>query len=50
MAGDVSPTPSAAYRRSLSEAFTPETIHRLERLRWWDWPREKLQLPPLLRW
>ena len=30
--------------------FTPETIHRLERLRWWDWPREKLQLLlPLLR-
>ena len=34
----------------MQRGFTPETIHRLERLRWWDWPREKLQLLlPLLR-
>ena len=30
--------------------FDPETIRRLEQLRWWDWPREKLRrLLPLLR-
>ena len=30
--------------------FDPDTIRRLEQLRWWDWPREKLrQLLPLLR-
>ena len=36
--------------KPIRKRFTPETIHRLERLRWWDWPREKLQLLlPLLR-
>lgn len=35
------PSGSGSHRRP---------IHRLERLRWWDWPREKLQLLlPLLR-
>ena len=36
--------------RPIRKRFGPETIRRLERLRWWDWPREKLrQLLPLLR-
>ena len=36
--------------RPIRKRFDPETIRRLERLRWWDWPREKLrQLLPLLR-
>ena len=36
--------------KPIRKRFVPETIQRLEQLRWWDWPREKLrQLLPLLR-
>ena len=29
--------------KPIRKRFTPETIHRLERLRWWDWPIEHIQ-------
>ena len=36
--------------KPIRKRFDPDTIRRLEQLRWWDWPREKLrQLLPLLR-
>ena len=36
--------------KPIRKRFDPDTIQRLEQLRWWDWPREKLrQLLPLLR-
>ena len=36
--------------RPIRKRFDPETIRRLEQLRWWDWPREKIrQLLPLIR-
>ena len=50
--GDVEPYTivGGVPAKPIRKRFTPETIHRLERLRWWDWPREKLQLLlPLLR-
>ena len=28
--------------KPIRKRFDPETIRRLEHLRWWDWPREKL--------
>ena len=52
VAGDVEPYTivGGVPAKPIRKRFTPETIHRLERLRWWDWPREKLQLLlPLLR-
>lgn len=50
--GDVEPYTivGGVPAKPIRKRFAPETIHRLERLRWWDWPREKLrQLLPLLR-
>ena len=36
--------------KPVRKRFAPDTIRRLERLRWWDWPREKIrQLLPLIR-
>ena len=36
--------------KPIRKRFDSETIRRLEQLRWWDWPREKLRrLLPLLR-
>ena len=48
VAGDVEPYTivGGVPAKPIRKRFTPETIHRLERLRWWDWPREKLQLLP----
>ena len=39
------PEGSKLFGRSMlaSEyAVSPETIRRLEQLRWWDWPRERI--------
>ena len=50
--GDVEPYTivGGVPAKPIRKRFDPETIHRLERLRWWDWPREKLrQMLPLLR-
>ena len=50
--GDVEPYTivGGVPAKPIRKRFDPETIHRLERLRWWDWPREKLRLLlPLLR-
>ena len=52
VAGDVEPYTivGGVPARPIRRRFDPQTIQRLEQLRWWDWPREKLrQLLPLLR-
>ena len=38
--GDVEPYTivGGVPAKPIRKRFTPETIHRLERLRWWDWP------------
>ena len=50
--GDVEPYTivGGVPAKPIRKRFDPDTIRRLEQLRWWDWPREKLrQLLPLLR-
>lgn len=52
VAGDVEPYTivGGVPAKPIRKRFDPETIRRLEQLRWWDWPREKLRrLLPLLR-
>mgnify|MGYP000209879990 CR=1 FL=1 len=52
VAGDVEPYTivGGVPAKPIRKRFDPDTIRRLEQLRWWDWPREKLQLLlPLLR-